>query len=96
VEKIIHDMLSAVQHLHNKSILHNDIKGNNILIEKTLRGELRGVLIDLGKGCLIKDAKQHNIIDDSKKWDHIKGILISHQTSLMDIADRALVVMYFQ
>ena len=32
-KKMLYDLLSAVHHLHEKKILHNDIKTNNFLIE---------------------------------------------------------------
>lgn len=70
-KKVLHDLLSAVHHLHEREILHNDIKTNNFLIEKS-SSEVRGVLIDLGKGCLIKDGKRYCIADDNKRRDHIK------------------------
>ena len=72
-KKILYDVLLAVEHLHDNKILHNDIKNNNILIEKCLTGQIRGILIDLGKGCLINDAKQYTIKDDRKRRDHKKG-----------------------
>lgn len=70
-KRLLYDLLSAVHHLHEKKILHNDIKANNFLVEKSISG-VRGMLIDLGKGCLIKDGKRYYITDDSKRRDHIK------------------------
>ena len=69
-KRLLYDVLLAVEHLHDNKILHNDIKNNNILVEKNPTGQIRGILIDLGKGCLINDAKQYTIKDDSKKRDH--------------------------
>lgn len=69
-KRILYDILQAVEHLHNNKILHNDIKNNNILVEQHATGQIRGILIDLGKGCLINDAKLYNIVDNSKKRDH--------------------------
>ena len=72
MEKILYDSLSAVYHLHEKKILHNDIKANNFLIENCSSG-VRGVLIDLGKGCLLKDAMRYCISEESKRREHIKN-----------------------
>ena len=69
-KRILYDVLLAVEHLHDNKILHNDIKNNNILIEKSPTGQIRGILIDLGKGCLIDDAKRYTITDDSRRRDH--------------------------
>jgi len=63
MEKKLHDLFSAVHHLHEKSIFHNDIKANNFLIEKCSAG-VWGVLT---KGCLIKHAKWYCITDDSER-----------------------------
>ena len=71
MEKILYDLLSAVYHLHEKKILHNDIKANNFLIENCSSG-VRGVLIDLGKGCLLKDAKRY-CSEESRRREHIKN-----------------------
>ena len=69
-KRILYDLISAVKYLHNINILHNDIKNNNILVEKRSTGQIRGVLIDFGKGCMINDAKQYNIGDDNKRRQH--------------------------
>ena len=69
-KRILYDVFLAVEHLHERKILHNDIKNNNILIEKSPAGQIRGIVIDLGKGCLINDAKHYAIKDDIKRRDH--------------------------
>ena len=45
----------AINHLFSVGILHNDIKGNNVVLEE-VQGEKRGVLIDFGKACSFKNA----------------------------------------
>ena len=45
----------AIEYIHSKQILHNDIKGNNVVIESLAHG-LRLVLIDFGKACYLKDG----------------------------------------
>ena len=69
-KRILYDLISAVKHLHNNNIIHNDIKNNNILVEKPWTGQIRGVLIDFGKGGMINDTKQYNIGDDNKRRQH--------------------------
>lgn len=64
-KSIILSVATAVKYLHIKSILHNDIKGDNIVLEH--HSSIRGVLIDLGKGCFIKDAKGYVLTEVEKK-----------------------------
>lgn len=55
----LHLLLSvgeAISHIFSVDILHNDIKGNNIVLEDA-NGLKRSVLNDFGKACYIADAK---------------------------------------
>lgn len=58
---IIIDLLSAVNYLRKNRILHNDIKSDNIVIDKR-SSTYRCVLIDLGKGCDFNNAKSINYL----------------------------------
>lgn len=46
----------ALTHLFAVGILHNDVKGNNVVLEDT-NGLKRGVLIDFGKACSVENAR---------------------------------------
>lgn len=48
---ILHGSLCAVDYIHSRAILHNNIKGNNIVIEKLSQHICQPVLIDFGKAC---------------------------------------------
>lgn len=50
----------GLHYLHNVNILHNDIKGDNILVEKTVIG-VRSILADFGKGCYVRNAKKYSL-----------------------------------
>ena len=54
---------SALVYLKEKDVLHNDIKSNNILIERMPPRftEVRAVLIDFNNACLSCDARQYNL-----------------------------------
>lgn len=71
-KKILYGVISATNYLHSRSILHNDIKCNNIVIERTA-SEVNSVLIDLGKGCFVKHAKAYRLHSNASKREHIKS-----------------------
>lgn len=54
---------SALVYLKSRFILHNDIKSDNILIEKLPPQfiEVRAVLIDFNKPCLCCEARQYTL-----------------------------------
>ena len=58
--------LSAIEYIHSKQILHNDIKGNNVVIESLAHG-LQPVLINFGKACYLKDGRKYNLSTEQRK-----------------------------
>ena len=62
-KKVLYSVFLAVDYLHTKSILHNDIVRTGV--------DVSSVLIDLGKGCFIKNRKLCSIISEKKQQDHI-------------------------
>jgi len=58
--------------LCKKASLHNDIKSNNVVIDKK-DTEINGILIDLGKGCFSKDATgYHHLSSNAERRKHVK------------------------
>ena len=53
---IIYVLVDGLCYLHQKEILHNDIKNDNILVHSS-GGKFSIVLIDFGKACLVKEGK---------------------------------------
>ena len=43
--------------MHNKGVLHNDLKTNNVLMHQGNSGELHPILINFGKSRAIARAK---------------------------------------
>ena len=79
-KKIIHGVILAIDYLHHKSILHNDIKDNNVVIQRT-DSETQAILIDLGKGCFVSHGKAYHMNDVmgreyKKKYPHIAPDLV--------------------
>ena len=70
-KKIIYGIILAINYLHNKSILHNDIKANNVLIQR-LGSEFHSILIDLGKGCLLQHGKIYHMSDAQRRREYKK------------------------
>ena len=57
------NVISAIRFLHNKNILHNDIKSDNIVVDEC---GPKAVLIDFGKACFIKEAVKYFLSPEEK------------------------------
>ena len=68
--KLLLGIAQGVQYLHNLGILHNDIKGDNVLVESSVFGA-SSILTDLGKGCYLRNAKQYSL-SRQKKLDYAR------------------------
>ena len=57
---ILLGLVSALKYIHQRDILHNDIKSDNIVIDG--RSSVpQSILIDFGKGCFVSDAKTYTL-----------------------------------
>ena len=64
--QFLHGLVSALCHIHDKG---NDIKSDNVVLD----GDglyIRGVLIDFGKGCLVKMENRINSLNLQKSTIH--------------------------
>ena len=69
--KLLNQAAIALSYIHNSGYLHNDVKGNNILLDATQSGDVQAYLNDFGKACLQTNGKgyylsaeeciQHNV-----------------------------------
>lgn len=64
---ILLGMASALQYIHFKTILHNDTKSDNIVLDSHEPNSYRSLLIDFGKGCWFDDARLYNLSEDQKR-----------------------------
>ena len=58
------ESVEAVQYMHRKGILHNDIKSDNVLCELST-GRVK--LIDFGKACLLSHPKTYTMDENQRK-----------------------------
>ena len=63
---VLHELVDALGYVHKKELLHNDIKGDNVVIAKQIH--FQPVLIDFGKCRKVKDAKLYRL---NKEEQHI-------------------------
>ena len=73
---IMLQLVDAILHLHRKTILHNDIKSDNILVVKNA-GFYSPILVDFGKACLISEAKTKRLTKEEQNYFQKKHFLIA-------------------
>lgn len=78
---VIFQLVDVLCHLHQKQILHNDIKSDNILMIKNA-GFYSPILIDFGKACLISEAKPKKLTTEQqnryqKEHSHISPEVVA-------------------
>ena len=52
-----YEIAETLKYMDNKSVLHNDLKTNNVLMHQGNSGELHPILIDFGKSRAVSKAK---------------------------------------
>lgn len=54
-------LISGLEYIHCKCIIHNDIKEDNVVLELDPDNQIKAVLIDFGKACLEKFGKMYTL-----------------------------------
>lgn len=78
---ILKNLITALDHIHTGGILHNDLKANNLVLEK-LEKEWNPVIIDFGKARFALDPKPAMSLPASeqeeyrKRYPHIASELV--------------------
>lgn len=57
----------AILYVHQKGLIHNDIKGDNVIIAKNSLGNYHPVLIDFGKCCKLENAKLYSLTKEEQR-----------------------------
>ena len=70
--KYLYQTASAIAYMHEKGYLHNDIKGNNIILDGTQNGDIKAILIDYGKACHQTKAKRYNLTAEERQQHKVK------------------------
>lgn len=66
---VLQQIICALEHLHNsQKILHNDLKGDNILLASTVQGSLGAVIIDFGKACEASKGRGYRLSTSQKNY----------------------------
>lgn len=77
--KILQNLAKAVKYIHEKSIVHRDIKGNIVLLYRN-DGTIDGVLVDFGKSDSSKRGKRYHLSpveqEEYQKHKHIAPDLV--------------------
>lgn len=60
-KQILLGSISALVYLHHKSIVHNDIKTDNIVIETLNVTDVRAILIDFNKACYAEEGRLYKL-----------------------------------
>ena len=90
--RILIMICDALQYLHQRGIIHNDLKSDNIVLESRGNDMLSPVIIDFGKACLLKDAMFHRVNkadqpEYMKKHGHIAPEVIAGQCKQSESSD---------
>ena len=79
---ILHCIGTAIQYIHVNDTLHNDIKSNNIVVEKCNEGFSSNVLVDFGKSTEVSKSKTYPEFDEETKKNTRQNFRMWHQTEL--------------
>ena len=54
-------IVQGLQFVHEKKILHNDFKCDNVTVGHTLNSQIKLYIIDFGKACKFQNAKRYTL-----------------------------------
>lgn len=68
-KQVILGLVSALNYICSKNVIHNDIKSDNVLIEMLGDdyADARAILIDFNKACLLDEGKLYKLSKENEK-----------------------------
>ena len=96
---MLNRVTEALEHIHNKGFLHNDLKANNVVLERR-DNIFNAVIIDFGKSTTIDGIKKKNLSKadqrvSQQRYPHIAPEIVSgtgSQTAASDVYSLAKLV----
>lgn len=80
---ILQQMCAGLEHLHcYHSVIHNDLKCDNVVLASTSQACVKAVIIDFGKACSLTEGKKYTL--NYKQREHYK---INHPHVAPDVRD---------
>ena len=70
--KFLYQVATALSYIHDNGYLHNDVKGNNIVLDDMQSGDIQAYLIDFGKACHQTKGKQYYLSADERMEYKVK------------------------
>ena len=71
--QILDDVANGLNFIHAKSVLHNDLKLDNIVLGESCSRPIRAYIVDFGKACKLEDGKLYHLSPEERvvyKIDH--------------------------
>lgn len=65
--KYLYQVSTALTYIHKQGYIHNDIKGNNIILDGREIEDIRAILIDFGKACHQTKAKRYQLTEEEQQ-----------------------------
>ena len=60
-KRLVLGIIFGINYIHEKGIIHNDIKEDNIVLDIDHNGDFKAVLIDFGKACTDGFGKKYKL-----------------------------------
>lgn len=68
-KNVLKQIITGFEHLHDsQKVLHNDFKGDNVLLTSTAKGSLGAVIIDFGKACETSKGRSYRLSANQKNY----------------------------
>ena len=68
---VLRNIVETLTFIHSQGYVHNDLKGNNVLLTRSPSGTLRPIIIDFGKSEEIASARLQNLKLISQEQERI-------------------------